>query len=496
MEINLDWPLWPRQKQCLTSSANDQLFGGASEGGKSYLLRLIPCLAGMQCEGLQMTLIRKKSADIIKNHLDGNKGLRALLYPLSSKGVVEVTQERIRFPKENTLTFQHCQDVRQFDSAQGNENQLVLIDEAPQIEERLLRAFRGWCRITPDHLARQPKFWQQKLPWILHTGNPTGQSVGYFRKHYVKARPDFSIEEVGGFRRQYVPSKAQDNLSVNLEAHAARLSEIGDDELARALDVGDWDALIGDFLREYDSELHTCPEFMPPAHFIKWRAFDWGKSSPFSVLWFTLSDGEPFTTRCRYQGKWQEKKLWFPLGSIIVYREWHGCNPDKPAEGLGITNKEICEGILARTVEQTTGITVTDNLPFQPRDDELMADVYFKNGVPLTLGNTDRVMGWGRVKDYLRGIDGMPMLYIQEQCIWLHDCIPALERHATKQEDAVWDGWATHNTDALRVGIATRAKPKFKPKETVARSRDPTIMTISSDDLLRQARNRFGEERR
>lgn len=488
MQINLDWPLWPRQKEALLSEANDQLFGGASEGGKSYFLRLVPCLAGMECEGLQMTLIRKKSADIIKNHLEGDKGLRKLLYPLSSKGIVEVTQEKIRFPKGNILNFVHCQDVRQFDSAQGNENQLVLIDEAPQIEEKLIRAFRGWCRITPEHLSRQPKFWQKKLPWILQTGNPTGKTVGYYRRHYVKARPAFSIEEVDGFRRQYVPSKAQDNLAINLAAQAARLAGIGDAELARALAEGDWDALTGDFYREYDSELHTCPEFSPPSHWFKWRAFDWGKAEPFSVLWLAISDGEEFETVYRHQGKTQKGKLWFPHGAIIVYREWFGCNPEKPAEGLGLSNKDICEGILLRTPEQTSGITVTDSLPFQRRDDELMADFYFRNGVPLTHGNTDRVMGGARVKDYLIGREGMPMLYIGEHCTYLHEHLPALETSELNREDAVKDGENTHDTDALRVGLATRPKVHTAPPSKVVKARPVDRLVVTSNELLKQSR--------
>jgi len=457
MDINVDWPLWPRQREALESIANDQLFGGASEGGKSYLVRVALSCAGMQCEGLTMTLIRKKFDDILTNHLDGDRGFRALLYPLSSKGVVDITQKGIKFPKGNVLHFKHCQDERQFDSAQGNENQIVVVDEAPQIKERLIRAFRGWCRMTPEHLARQPKFWRKKLPWILQTGNPTGESVGYYRKQYVKARPSFAIEEIAGFRRQYVPSRAEDNLSVNLQLHKDRLSAIGDPELARALDLGDWDAIVGDFFRQYDEDRHVTPDCKLPKHWFKFSSLDLGWSEPFSVHWYAISDGQPFKDE-------QGRKRWYPYGALICYREWYGCDPLEPAKGLQLSNEEIARGITDRTPpnEGHSGLTVTDSLPFQERGMSegsrkyKIADVFKEYGCPLTKGNTARKYGWSRVRDRLIGHDGYAMLYIMESCIRLRDYLPALQRHPTDPEDAVESGEATHSCDDLRLACATK----------------------------------------
>lgn len=478
--IDCYWPLWPRQEEALNSEANDQLFGGASEGGKSYFTRVAINSAGMECEGLQMTLIRKKSADILTNHLEGDKGFRKLLYPLTNAGIVEVTEKRIRFPKGNVCNFKHCQDERQFDSAQGNENQIVCVDEAPQIQERLIRAFRGWCRITPEHLARQPLFWQKKLPWFLQTGNPTGASVGYFRKHYVKARPAFAIEEVGGFRRQYVPSKAQDNKSVNLKAHAERLSEIGDAALARALDLGDWDAPTGDFYPEYDEDKHVVEDFSVPRDWFKFRTFDWGSAEPFAVYWWCVSDGTPVRGSIG-------KELWFPSGSLIAYREWYGCDPQDPAKGIRMRNNDIARGILNKTTETTSGITITDNLPFQDRGFSsgvnnkkyTVADVFADEGCQLLLGNTARIHGWSQLRDRLIGIEDVPLIYITESCKYLREYLPAIPRHPTKAEDAAEHGEATHAPDAAR--LACTARPiTFKVKPPVAELPKRDVVSIGS----------------
>lgn len=472
MDINVDWPLWPRQREALESIANDQLFGGASEGGKSYLGRVGLCCAGMECEGLTMTLIRKKFDDILTNHLEGDKGFRKLLYPLSSKGIVDISQKGIRFPKGNVLHFKHCQDERQFDSAQGNENQVVVVDEAPQIKERLIRAFRGWCRITPEHLARQPPFWQKKLPWFLQTGNPTGASVGYYRRQYVKARAPFAIEDIGGFRRQYVPSRAEDNLSVNLALHQARLAEIGDPELAKALDTGDWDALVGDFLRQYDEDRHVTPDFIPPEHWFKFMSFDWGSSEPFVVHWWAISDGQMFRDD-------QGRKRWYPLGALICYREWYGCSLIDQAKGLEMRNEDIAQGIVDRTPhrENNSGLIITDSLPFQDRgmskDSKKwkIADVFNeiflqKNAnLKLVLGNTARQQGWSRLRDRLIGFENWPMIYICSRCNYLREYIPALQRHETNPNDAVESGEATHCCDSARLAAMLKPFIRTAPKE-------------------------------
>jgi len=464
VDIHCDWPLWPRQEQALESPANDQLFGGASEGGKSYLVRVALASAGMECKGLQMTLIRKKFDDIKTNHLEGNRGFRALLADLSSRGIVDVTEKGIRFPNQNTLSFKHCQDERQFDSAQGNENQIVVVDEAPQIKERLLRAFKGWCRITPQHLAQQPEFWQKKLPWILHTGNPTGQSVGYFRKHYVKARGEFVIEEIGGFRRQYVPSKAQDNKSVNLAAHTERLQDIGDPELARALDEGDWDAITGNYFSTWDEDRHVVKDFKVPDFWLRFRTFDYGSYEPWACIWVAVSPGVTV-----HGGTIHERYL--PRGCLVIYREWYGCKAEYPTNDAeknitnlapkGWSNKDIANGIIERTEEvHDNQPTFTDKFPFIKLGGRAIEHDFREAGVVLSLGELDRKNRGAQTTSKLNGTklvagsgESWPMLVVFESCKYCRDYIPAVERHESpaRQWDYAEHGEATHIVDCVTI---------------------------------------------
>lgn len=476
-EIVCDWPLWPRQQQALESTANDQLFGGASEGGKSYFARVAIASAGVECEGLQMTLIRKKFSDIATNHLEGDKGFRKLLYPLTRAGVVELSETRIRFPKENVCNFRHCQDERQFDSAQGNENQLVVIDEAPQIQERLLRAFRGWCRMTPEHLARQPEFWQKKLPWILHTGNPTGASVGYFRKGYVKARLPFEIEQFGGFRRQYVPSKAQDNKSVDLEAHAARLSEIGDPELAKALDTGDWDAITGNYFANWDEDKHVIKRFKIPDFWLRFRTFDYGSYEPWACLWWAVSPGVAI-----HEGTVHERYL--PRGCLVCYREWYGCKAEYPANDTeknitslapkGWSNKDIANGIIDLTEEvHDNQPTFTDKFPFIKLGGRAIEHDFKDAGLVLSLGELDRRNRGAQTTSKLNGLkliagsdEQWPMMVFFDDCKYCRDYIPMIERH--ESEARKWDykenGEPTHIVDCVTLASVVHDNVQDAPK--------------------------------
>lgn len=487
MTVNIE--LWPKQALVFESKATEILFGGASEGGKSHLARALLITLCTAIDNLSCVLIRKKYSDILSNHLLGDHGFYALLKPIADVGKVRITKTGIKFYDTNSIVeFQHCQDERQFTSAQGVERDVVVVDEATQIPERLIKIFRGWCRMTPEKKKKLPEFWKDKLPMILYTANPIGASLGYFRRAFVKARPEGAIEYVGGFFRQFIKSLAKDNRSVDLKAHTDRLKESFDEATARALDEGDWDAPLGDFYPEWDETRHVIPDFTPPSHWYRYRSFDWGSADPFVVHWWAVSDGEMFEADYwKFEDGRMVKKtgrLWFPRGAKIVYREWYGARADEPSKGIAMRNADIARGILERspTPEERNVITLTDSYPFPDRGEEggqTIAKTFADNGVPLTLGMTSRVTGWAALRDAMIGIQldpnmpkRFPMFYVQESCTALRDYIPALPRHpneAKKHEDAAESGEATHACDSARIGNMALAPAKDRPVPTVAR---------------------------
>lgn len=488
-KVKLDFELWPKQLQALTTEATELLFGGASEGGKSHFLRVLLATLCLSIKDLRCVLIRKKFADILNNHLYGDTGFIKLLEPLAAIGAVVITQKEIRFPCTGSIiVFQHCQDERQFTSAQGVEWDVVAMDEATQLSERLIKIFRAWCRMTDEKAAKLPEEWRGKLPKIVYTANPVGASVGFFRRQFVKARPEGAIEQVGAFKRQFIKSLAKHNLSVNLQAHTERLQSIGDMALARALDEGDWDSPLGDMFSMWNEDRHVVPDFIPPTHWFRYRSFDWGSAEPFAVYWWAVSDGEQFETDIwRFDdGVYTKRraKLWFPRGAKIVYREWYGCLEDDPSKGIGMRNADIAKGIIERSPgkEEQKLVTLTDSYVFPDRGEEggqTIAKTFADNGVPLTLGNTSRVTGWRAMADAFIGIRfdlnsdyRSPMLYLCENCKYARDYIPQLPRHPSeekKREDAAEHGESTHSCDALRLGNMALAPAKDAPVPSAER---------------------------
>lgn len=452
----LDLELWPRQAQAFETEATELLFGGATEGGKSHFVRVALIAWCLGIPGLQCVLIRKKYADILQNHVEGPTGFRTLLAPLVAAGEVKITKDYIKFPRDSQIVFQHCQDERQFDSAQGVEKHVLVIDEATQISERLIRFFRTWVRMPEEMQERLPAQWRGKFPRIIYTANPIGQSVPFFRRQFVEMCRDEAIVQVAGFKRQYLLSRYTDNYSVNEDAHKGRLEGIGDERLAKALDEGDWNAITGEFFPEWDEDRHVIKfDFHVPAHWTRFRTLDLGYAEPFAVYWFAISDGEPFSDV-------NGKRRWLPRGARVVYREWYGCQPDDPAKGIRTRNEDIAAGILSRSEHDFHRVpTLTDSLAFQDRGGKGIDEVFRDEGVPLTLGDTSRPQGWSQMRSMLIGIDDpgelgerIPLLYIHHSCKYARDYIPALPRHPseTKKEDAAEHGEATHACDAIRLG--------------------------------------------
>lgn len=479
MSLVLNLNLWPRQIEALNTPATELLFGGASRGGKSHFARVALVGWCLAIPKLQCTLIRKKFQDILDNHVYGPNGFMDILSDLIKAKKVAVTQESVTFYNGSRIVFKHCQDERQFSTAQGIASHVLFIDEATQISERLIRTFRAWCTMPEEMKASLPEHLKGKFPRIIYTANPIGVSVGFFRRHFVKAREAFSVEKVEGFLRQYIPSRVEDNPSEDSEAAKGRIQGMHDAGTAQALIEGDWDAPIGDFFPEWSEDRHVIPDFDPPSHWYRFRSFDWGTAEPFAVYWWAVADGESFTDSIG-------RLRWLPRGALVGYREWYGCDPEDPARGNRMRNEDIAAGILQRSPAgcEKGLVTLTDNLPFQDRGGKTIAETFAEAGVLLTQGDTSRPPGWSQLRSRLIGkfIDSndgkrTPMFYVTESCKYLRDYLPAIPRHPTRTEDAAEHGEATHAPDAARLACMARVMPVDLPKPK------PTLQDLATERI-------------
>lgn len=469
----VEFDLWPKQVVAFTSPATEILYGGAAGPGKSHLMRVAFICWALAIPGLQLYLFRREYRDLLQNHMEGPTGFRAMLAPLTSRGDCEIVALEIRFSNGSRINLCHCQHEKDVFGYQGAEIHVLGLEEATQFTEFQVRYLRSRVRI-PDSISI-PAEYKGMFPRCFYTSNPGGIGHGYFKRAFVDPVAPFSIWQVpdqdGGFTRQFIPARISDNPSVNPTEYRKRLMGLGSEQFVRALLDGDWNAVVGAYFDVFDRVKHVITDFKPPSHWFKFRSFDWGSSAPFAVLWWCVSDGEPFN-----DSKGKTCKL--PRRSLICYREWYGCSSFKESEGLGMRNEDVAAGIVERTKsgENIQG-TVTDSLPFQDKGGETIGDVFAKNGVPLVRGDTSRIPGWSQLRSGLIGIDGTPMIYLVESCVHLIRTLPALQRSVRDPED-IEDGQEDHAPDAARLAAMAHKVVRDSPKPPVTEIK-PERVTVN-----------------
>jgi hypothetical protein len=493
--------LYPKQLMAFNCLAQEILFGGATRGGKSHFIRVMSAANCLEIPGLQVLIVRRLYEDVLYNHMEGPNSFKVMLKPLIDLKRVVLTENKVRFIHatakrpdlpDSLITLSHCATDEAALKNQGIPKDILVFEEACQILERYIRFIRAWSTTTEEMKAKLPPRLRGNMPKIYYTANPIGASVGYFRRNFVHPAPMGTVfeapEEDGGFTRCYIEARVEDNASEDTLATQKRVKGMGDEGYVEALLNANWDAPIGDFFKQYDNRIHCVPDHEPPDDVFKFRTFDWGSSDPFAVAWWYVSDGEEFWAE---DSEGQSHRHWYPKGALIAYREWYGCDPNDCAKGLEMPNFEVAQGIVERTHERMSNLTITDAYPFMAKGsykrgrEYRIADEFAEHGVPLERANTQRVFGWKCVRDALIGKDGVPMLYFQQNCKYLRDYLPMIGRHKTKPEDAEESGEATHCSDIVRYACATNitTRDKHRPQPKMRRRE-----AISVASLIKQAR--------
>jgi hypothetical protein len=114
---------------------------------KSHLMRVAAIEWCQNIPQLQVYLFRRICDDLIKNHMEGRGGFRALLAPLVLRGEVEIVESEIRFLHNGSRIFLcHCEHEKHIYKYQGSEMDVLLIDEITHFTETMYRFLRGRLR--------------------------------------------------------------------------------------------------------------------------------------------------------------------------------------------------------------------------------------------------------------------------------------------------------------------------------------------------------------
>jgi hypothetical protein len=298
------------------------------------------------------------------------------------------------------------------------------------------------------------------IPQMVATGNPGGPGHNWVKARYIDPAPkgykilkeaftnpfDNSVMEI---ERVFIPSRLTDNkiLMTSDPFYVARLQQQGSKQLVEAWLKGDWDVVIGSFFDCFDPNRHVLPvSVLEAIPYVarRFRAFDWGSAKPFCVGWYVLSDG-----------------TWgLPPNALLKYREWYGAVA--PNVGLKMSAEMIAEGILDRELGEMMGYGVADPALFIEDGGPSLAARMAARKVSFIKADNRRKTGWDQLRQLLLGSDGVPMLYICENCEDTIRTLPTQQHDETDTEDVDTEG-EDHAADETRYAVMSRPLLKKQP---------------------------------
>lgn len=441
----LDFNVHPKQLKALYTPANEILFGGARGGGKSHIARIACVLYCTQIPNFQAYLFRRLLPDLIKNHMEGPKGFRAMLQPWVKDGLVQIVEDQIRFLWNNSrIHLCHCQEENDVYKYLGSEIHLLALEEATQFNEMMYRMLKGSCRCIGLDFPEQFK---GMFPRVLNTSNPGGEGHGFFKEQFIDPAPPETIFEAEGWKRIYIPSRLDDNPSISHDdpTYKERLKGIGSPELVRAYLEGDWNAILGAFLPELKLQRHAVKPFEIPKHWTRFMSYDWGSYDPFSIGWWAVAS-EPKDVSNTFGDT-----VTIQRDAIVRYREWYGAEGNR---GLKLSIETIANNILRKEGGEDIAYRVMSRDAFRQRGGPSIAEEFAQLGLIFRRADDQRKPGWVKLRNMLIGNEVGPYLLAFDTCRDFFRILPTAQHDPHDGEDM--DGANDHLAEEVRYSCTSR----------------------------------------
>ena len=461
-----------KQKQFLKAETKHNGFGGARGGGKSWAVRTKAKLLAVNYGkdkhpkkemGIRILIVRRTYPELINNHIN------ILRQELLGIAKYNDKDKVLKFVNGSTINFTYCDNDKDLDRLQGQEYDVIFLDEATQLSEYQMKTITACLRGVNNFPKR-----------VYYTCNPGGQGHGYIKRIFI----DKAYEE-GEDPNDYtfIQSLVTDN-KVLMESQPDYIKQLEalPPKLRKAWLEGDWNVYEGQFFEDfmdrpdqYESRqwTHVIDPFEIPDGWKIYRSFDWGYNKPFSCGWWAVD----------YDG--------------VVYRilELYGCTKT-PNEGVKWTPPQTFAEIarIEREHPWLKGkkiIGIADPAIWNAETGKSIADVAAEHGVFFTKGDHERIAGWMQVH-YRFAFDdnGYPMMYVFSNCKAFIRTIPLLQYDEHKPEDLDTDG-EDHCADEVRYFLMSRPiKPRIAKKPDGYENNPLNVYLDIPKDNLRTAKNR------
>lgn len=468
---NVQTSLWrafgrPTKKQeaFLKARARFVGYGGAKGGGKSHAIRAKASYLAFAYPGIQMLIVRRTFPELHENH---TKRLRAAYasMPETFQPRYNEGEKAFTFPWGSRIKLGYCSDEGDVLQYQGQEYDVLFLDEATQLTEYqyawLCACVRGtgaypkrtYLTCNPGGVGHA---WVKRLfiDRDFRRGEDARDYV-FIQAHVFDNAPLFAADE--GYRRALAGLKKQHGKTLGkAELHERAMRESSyvrqlqslSPALRRAWLEGDWNVFAGQYFGEFSEETHVCAPFALPDHWRRSVAIDYGLDM-FAALWFAVDED----------------------GRAYCYRS---------LEAPDLTVSEAAGALLRAQSEQVEEYIAPPDLWNRRQDTgRSAAQIFAENGVPLVKAGNSRVDGWLCVKEYLRVADGRPRMVFFSTCETLLRCLPLLRHDKLRIGDVATEPHdLTHSPDALRYWCSRR---QLSPAICRAPAADPFVRRAQAE---------------
>jgi len=402
----------PKQKEFLSASARFVGYGGGRGGGKSWAVRMKALLLALNYPGITILIIRRTMPELRQNHIQ----------PLSliCRGFAEYksSYRTLFFGNGSKILFGYLRNDSDLLQYQGNEYDIIFIDEATQLPEH--------HHVTLTACLRGANSFPKRMYFTM---NPGGVGHDYMKRLFITK--DYKESEDPD---DYVFIKAlvKDNPALlrNDPGYVKMLENMPPVQREAWLN-GDWDVFEGQYFSMWNRDIHVIKPFGLPSHWRRYRTIDYGLDM-LACLWVALDE----------------------QNNAYVYREVYES---------GLVVSKAAERIKEYSDEEVFATFAPPDLWNRHADTgRSTADIFAESGIPLTKAKNDRVQGWYDLAEWLKirkDEQGMETakLRIMENCKNIIRTLPSLQCDEKHPNDVSREPHElTHAPDALRYFVAGR----------------------------------------
>lgn len=404
-----------RQKLFFKARRRFIAYGGARGGGKTWAVRTKAMLLSCRYDGIKILIVRRSFQELRDNHI------LPLQMELRDLARWKEQEKRFIFPNGSYIRFGYCSAERDVLQYQGQEYDIIFIDEATQLTEFQFQTFKGCLRGANDFPKR-----------MYLTCNPGGVGHAWVKRLFIDRQ---YVEGERPEDYEFIQAKVTDNpVLMKKDPEYINMLRSLPYELREAWLNGSWDIFAGQYFSEWNRDVHVVEPFAIPSWWRRYITMDYGLDMLAAYL-IVVDDHDM---------------------AYVVQEVYKGRDLGEGAKGLIVSEAAAEVKALAGNGDIAAYLAPPDLWNARQETGKSVADIFAESGIYLTQTSNDRIDGWMAMHERLHVFEDeqgvqVAKLRIFPQCINLIRTLPQLRYDDKRINDVATEPHElTHGPDAIR----------------------------------------------